>query len=88
MNGTTPISYVGISLEFKGATTFTTNGKTIDDLVVASGANLKVNSGNNLEVTNIYNNGTITIGGTIKYTTDFDNKGRVLSVGTGAIEKK
>ena len=88
-NGSTPIDYSDVSMEFKGSTTLTTNGKSIDNLVVSEGANLMVNSGNTLNVNNIYNNGTITIGGTINYTGVWNDKvGRVLSVGTGAIVAK
>ena len=64
-----------------------TNNKTIVDLVVANGANLKVNSENYLWTTNVTNAGTITIGGNIYYSGNYTNNGRILSVGTGAIEK-
>ena len=77
----------GISLEFKGSTTLTTNKQEIANLKVASTANLKVNSGNELTVNNLNNTGVITIGGKIIYKGNYSNTGRVLSVGTGAIVK-
>ncbi len=81
-------SIAGISLEFQGSTTLVTNKQTIADLNVTAGANLKINSENVLNVTNLSNKGTITIGGIINYTGTFTEEGRVLSVGSGAIIKK
>lgn len=86
-NGSKSIDYSDISMEFKGSTTLTTNAKTIDDLVVVNGANLMVNSGNTLYVTNVINDGTITIGGNIYYNNEYKAEGRELSVGTGAITR-
>lgn len=81
------LSIAKISLEFEGSTTLTTNAQTIAGLTVASKANLKVGSGNKLNVDGVVtNNGTITIGGVINCK-DYEGDGRKLSVGTGAINE-
>lgn len=82
---TNVLPIAGISMEFTGSTTLTTNAQTIAAMKVASGANLKVNSGNTLTVTGaVANEGMITIGGTINCDS-YTGEGRILSVGTGAI---
>ena len=75
-----------ISMEFTGTTTLKSNNVEIYNLHVASGANLRVLSGNELTVNDLFNNGTITIGGTINVNTDnISKEGYVLSMG-GAIK--
>ena len=82
-----------IDMEFQGTTEIFTNGQTIRDLVVASGAHLKLTTptkdyNKKLNVTNVTNKGNITIGGYIIYETNYTNDGTVRSVGGGAITKK
>lgn len=81
------VAPTNISMEFAGVTTLKSDNVTIDDLVVATGANLRVLSGNILNVSTLDNNGTITIGGVINAATDPSNeeKGNVVSMG-GAIK--
>lgn len=81
---TTPIT----SMEFRGLCTVTAKNKTINNLIIGSGADFRFTTGNTLNVTNLTNNGLITIGGTITYKTNFTNNGRVLTTGSGAIVKK
>ena len=75
-----------ISMEFTGTTTLKSNQVTIYNLHVASGANLRVLSGNELTVNDLFNEGTITIGGTINVNeVTISKEGFVLSMG-GAIK--
>lgn len=77
------------SMEFKGLCSLTAAGVTIKDMTVAAGADFRFTSGNKLTVANLTNEGTITIGGEIVYTTAFTNtEGRVLTTGAGAIRKQ
>jgi len=77
------------SMEFKGLCSLTAANVTIKDMTVAAGADFRFTSGNKLTVTNLTNEGTITIGGEIVYATAFTNtEGRVLTTGAGAIRKQ
>lgn len=75
------------SMEFKGVCTLTADDVTIKDLIIENGADFRLTSGNLLNVTNLTNKGTITIGGNIVYaaTGAFTGNGRVLTTGQGAI---
>lgn len=73
------------SMEFKGLCTVTANGKTIGDLIIAENADFRFTTGNTLTVTNLENNGLITIGGDITYTSSYTGDGRVYTTGSGSI---
>ena len=74
------------SVEIQGTCRLYAKNITIADLTVAKDATLQFTSGNTLNVTNLVNNGLITIGGKITYTGEFDgDNGRVLTTGDGAV---
>lgn len=73
------------SVEIKGTCRLYADNVTIADLTVAEGATLQFTSGNTLNVTNLVNNGLITIGGKIVYSGIRTDNGRVLTTGEGAV---
>lgn len=75
------------SMEFKGLCTVTANNKTIKDLIIAENADFRFTTGNTLTVTNLTNNGLITIGGDIRYTGSLAGNGRVYTTGSGSIHQ-
>ncbi len=76
------------SVEIKGTCRLYADEVTIADLTVAEGATLQFTSGNTLNVTNLVNNGLITIGGKIEYSGGYNGNGRVLTTGEGAVTQK
>lgn len=76
------------SVEIQGVCRLYANKVTIADLTVAEGATLQFTSGNVLNVTDLVNNGLITIGGKINYSGSSTGKGRVLTTGDGAITQQ
>ena len=60
---------------------FTANGLTVRDFTVANGAYLKLHVGDVLNVRNLYNYGTIELGGTINYTGEYTANGTVYQAG-------
>lgn len=76
------------SVEIQGTCRLFAKDITIADLKIAEGATLQFTSGNTLNVTNLVNNGLITIGGKIVYAGESTGDGRVLTTGTGAVTEK
>lgn len=76
------------SVEIQGVCRLYANKVTIADLTVAEGATLQFTSGNVLNVTDLVNNGLITIGGKINYSGNSTGEGRVLTTGDGAITQQ
>lgn len=60
---------------------FTANNLKVRDFTVANGAYLKLHVGDVLNVRNLYNYGTIELGGTINYTGSYNANGTVYQAG-------
>lgn len=79
---------VGTSMEFNGACTLKaaeSDDITINNLIV--NGDFRFMSGNKLTVSDLENNGTITIGGNINCDSKSGSGGRVLTTGAGAISE-
>lgn len=79
-----------VSMEFNGLATVKaaeSDNVTIKDLIITKDADFRFTTGNKLNVTNLTNNGLITIGGIITCDS-FTNNGRVLTTGNGSIDEQ
>lgn len=79
-----------VSMEFNGLVTVKaaeSDNITIKKLIIAKDADFRFTTGNKLNVTNLTNNGLITIGGIITCDS-FTNNGRVLTTGNGSIDEQ